>query len=540
MNEYLSSYAMMDSKAVVSYLQGRVMPVAGSDSLQRKSYIDTAILKLNSLISSSEIKEKQAYKIFGCTDLEGMQRKLDEINQSGLLAFSNKALQAFPAIKQAKGVGSSSQADLKRIIEQEFIEYLMNNKQNNASEIIEINEEEMLQTLERFFKSKGTRLTPQKLGITFKQGSTKLIFQKFTKTQKQTLKKHFKTSTKTFASDSGWQEMLTITTEDDLVNSKNQLLSYPYYGLTQEEKKEAETNIELWELFIKAVGRCAGKSKNLIENTMREMGIGAFISSGGSYADIVGIFGELQALAFLKSFNIDTQKARFLGHEKNQSGQKIGIDMALEDIGFQVKNYNTYGSRGIDEGINLRGTYKLSTFLDMISSGLSLGGAKEDLEMFYAMSAFHISIHKDFDTVEKWMDTIKKENLPNLYNAAIAEILPVKQISWIANEQEELATNYFYIVGGTRILPVSKILGLYVLFLKDLREKIYNRRILTSSITKYTGPTYKNYHEDSDNFDFPGYDTIAEGLSINYTINLNIDYILEQVLSKINSQGLEV
>jgi hypothetical protein len=54
--------------------------------------------------------------------------------------------------------------------------------------------------------------------------------------------------------------------------------------------------------------------------------------------------------------------------------------------------------------------------------------------------------------------------LPRLYHGAIAELLPLKQITWIDQNTRSMgqATNAFYIIGGTRILPVSKILSLYI------------------------------------------------------------------------------
>ena len=160
--------------------------------------------------------------------------------------------------------------------------------------------------------------------------------------------------------------------------------------------------------------------------------------------------------------------------------------------------------------------------------------------MFYAMSAFHIAVHKDFQPVAHWMDIVKTQNLPNLYNTAISEILPIKQITWINEEGRQLGQNYFYLIGGTRILPVSFILKLYVKFLQDLKNNLYNRRLISSSISKYTGETYKDYFKNTEDFNFAGYDSISNSLTMNYTINMNIDYALDQVLSRIHGEGIEV
>jgi hypothetical protein len=64
------------------------------------------------------------------------------------------------------------------------------------------------------------------------------------------------------------------------------------------------------------------------------MGVKAFVDAGGSYNDILGIFGELQNMIILYYLAEDTKTARFLGHELDAGGKKIGVDVALASIGF--------------------------------------------------------------------------------------------------------------------------------------------------------------------------------------------------------------
>ena len=60
-----------------------------------------------------------------------------------------------------------------------------------------------------------------------------------------------------------------------------------------------------------------------------------FISTGGSYADIVGVLGELQTLVFLYSLGGKMDNIpSFLGHAVNNKTQKVGVDVALRGIGF--------------------------------------------------------------------------------------------------------------------------------------------------------------------------------------------------------------
>lgn len=538
----ITSYTPMDSTQVIDFLSGRVAPIASSRSERRAEYITSAIAKLKAQASASEAKENEAYLKFGVSSLRQMQQKLDELNANGLLNLSNKALQRFPAIQKAKADSQGafvSAAQLKEQVTKEFETFFFEHYGERLGEAVGITEESVAVFMREFFSDKKIK-TGKNIKFSFKKKDGLLIpvFKKFTKAQKRDLTQAFITEESIGETASGWQDTLTVR-----MNIDNNLVvgQYPYYNLTPEEQQVAIGDQVIWHQFVKAVGQCVTPNvSSIVEGAMREMGVAAFVSAGKSYGDIVGIFGELQALSFLKSFGGQAANTRFLGHTTNAQGQKIGIDMALEDIGFQVKNYNTYGQRNLNEGINLRGTYKLDTFLDLFSSNLSLQGGKDDLEQFYAVSAFHVAINEEFKPVEKWMNTLKTQNLPNLYNTAIAELIPIKQISWVENEVNTIGTNYFYIIGGTRILPVSKILNLYVKFLEDLNQQLYNRRLISSHVTEYSGPTYKQYSADPEGFNFAGYESIANGLSVNYTINLNIDYILQNVLTKIAAEGLEV
>lgn len=77
----------------------------------------------------------------------------------------------------------------------------------------------------------------------------------------------------------------------------------------------------MWEKFKKAIINLVndGEAKAAIKWAMESMGIEAFVLTGGSYNDIVGILGELQGLAIMKYLipNNSTAQARFLGHETN-------------------------------------------------------------------------------------------------------------------------------------------------------------------------------------------------------------------------------
>jgi hypothetical protein len=199
---------------------------------------------------------------------------------------------------------------------------------------------------------------------------------------------------------------------------------------------------------------------------MEEMKVQAFAEVANSSADIIGILGELQSIAILRLITGDERKVTFLGHEVNKDGQKIGIDVALEEIGFQIKNYAIHGSDG-SKNIQLSGDYTLKNFLEQVRNSLN-GIDTDSLKQFYAVSAYHISVAREFNPLRKAMDTIQKDRLPSLYHGAIADLLPIKEISWVDKNTKEMigsGYNVFYLIGGKYIVPISKIINTYILYL---------------------------------------------------------------------------
>ena len=99
-------------------------------------------------------------------------------------------------------------------------------------------------------------------------------------------------------------------------------------------------------------------------------------------------------MAILKHLTKYNTKTEFLGHVLDDNNKKIGIDLALEGIGFQIKNYSTIQTNSGDEVLNLGKDYTLKGFLNIVEKALEDPAAKDVLEMFYAISAYHISADK--------------------------------------------------------------------------------------------------------------------------------------------------
>jgi hypothetical protein len=273
---------------------------------------------------------------------------------------------------------------------------------------------------------------------------------------------------------------------------------------------------------------------------MEYMGVKAFVETGYSYSDVVGILGELQTLVILRALTDGKEiQPTFLGHTLKDS-KKIGVDVALSAIGFQVKNYAMYyGKTGekVSRGINLSGSYTLNNFVKKLN-GFS-DEAKETIEEYYAVTAYHIAVTDPFKRITRRYETIDQK-LSAMYHGEIGNFLPLQVIEGVTEATKGL-TNRFYFIGGKTILPVSSILSVYIEFLKSIgggwKDSPYKRTKLMTVTPHYNGDlTYRQewdyYRGSNPDFSFPGYKNIAANIRMNYNVNLNIDYTLEKIITR--------
>jgi hypothetical protein len=266
---------------------------------------------------------------------------------------------------------------------------------------------------------------------------------------------------------------------------------------------------------------------------MEVMKVESFATAATSQQDVIGIFGELQTMVILAILCPGT-KPSFLGHEKI-GGKKIGVDVALETVGFQVKNYHMYGEKGTDQGIHLRGDYTLNNFLSKLNGAFGSNQINV-LRNYYAITVYHLQATKAFQRVIRRYKPINAK-LDNLYHGAIDNFLPLQEITVnIENEAQRDVQNLFYLIGGERIVPVSKIINLYIIYLERLKEKIRETRLFTTK-RHYQGQTYMDEYDATKkgtDYTFVGYDDITKNTRVSYNINLNIDYTIKEMLSKLD------
>lgn len=539
--EDYGEYGSLTGYGITNFLNNQVRDITAPNRLTNKKYLENSINRLVALRDDAKERERNAYIHLGVTGLSELQKKVDDINQYGLINLSNAALRKMPLIRGMRVTGPTTK-ELTKIINEEFKEWLKSDHNKTGAKLNrvvgQIAEQQIEEAFEQFLLSKvrdgsGKRIRPSEKMIASTRVGEKTHRLTGIKLNAKMLRKY----KHEIGMALGWEknaEQIAVDIDVEVEDPTSYKFDfYPYFlwqDFSEEEQKELLHDEKLWEAFKKKIASCCPEYSEIIKQQMEIMEVGSFATAATSQKDVIGILGELQTMVILAVLCPNTNP-RFLGHEKID-GKKVGVDVALESVGFQVKNYHMYGERDINQGINLGGDYTLNNFLDKLNN--SFGDQQlEILRNYYAITAYHLKTTEKFGRIIRRYKTIDGK-LDNLYHGAISEFLPLQEITLnIEEEGERKFQNAFYFIGGERIVPVSKIINLYIKFLKRLQEQITEIRIFTTK-KHYKGQSYIDEHkakEDGKPYVFVGYDTVAKNMRISYNINLNIDYTLKEMLS---------
>lgn len=538
-----SKHGSLTAWGITEFLNKEVRDITAPNRLTNKNYLQSSIERLTTLREHFKKEEQKAYDKLGVKGgLAELQQEIKKINGSGLINLSNAALKRMPLIK---GMAGPSTKEMEKMIGEEFKQWIINKKgpegvlfNRQINSLAEKKVEEAFETylLGKIRKESGKGIRPPESFLTGVRTGEKTHRLTGVKLNKKMLRKYKNEIGLAFDwkdTNDGMEVKVEVSLEEPVSYKLNY---YPYYlwqDYTTEEQKELLENKEIWERFKKQVANCCPDYSDVIKQQMEAMKVENFATAATSQQDVIGIFGELQTMVILAILCPGT-KPSFLGHEKID-GKKIGVDVALEAVGFQVKNYNMYGERGTDQGIHLRGDYTLNNFLSKLNG--AFGSDQIDvLRNYYAITVYHLQATKAFQRVIRRYKPINTK-LDSLYHGAIDNFLPLQEITVnIENEAQRDVQNLFYLIGGERIVPVSKIINLYIIYLERLKEKIRETRLFTTK-RHYHGQTYIDEHDATkkgEPYTFVGYDDITKNTRVSYNINLNIDYTIKEMLSKLD------
>lgn len=495
--------------------------------------------KLRSLRGQFQSLEQAAYQKMGCNDLSVLQQRINEINSNGIRNFGARVLAAFPVMKEATE-SLLTEAQKLEIINQE-IDKALAGQPSAFSQGIEAIKQDSIWSMEasatdiimsaiqssvqniraggknskvsstsfnKQFTIQGNKLKMSNISSAYKK-ETALLVQMIKGDQSQ---QHIGYNIKV-----QWQDRNTVPTMN----------YYPYYNLTPQQKAEAMSDATTWATFKRKISSLAPQYSSRIYTFMEQIGKEPFFAA--SPANIQGIMGELGAMVMLSVLAPGlpvTYTGNLLNQYDSMKGQQLGVDVFLDDIGFQVKNYTGYGVGGSPTGINLRGEYTLDNFADKIE------GASEDVREIEVLNYFHVQVSSDFSGIRGAIDAIH-ENLNHLYAGSIDQFMPFQQtVQLLQNGPIETQRNLFYLIGGTKIIPTSKIINAYCIQLERVLQQVEGiRNGVGSSFSvksSYSGQTYADYVEGTLPQGY-NYDSVAKGITMSYNINLHIPYLQDLI-----------
>ena len=115
------------------------------------------------------------------------------------------------------------------------------------------------------------------------------------------------------------------------------------------------------------------------------------------------------------------------------------------------------------------------------------------------------------------LTSIERDRLPRLYSGSIADLLPLKELEL---QDGRTMQNVFYLIGGTKIVPVSAILTRFINFLQQIETA---DKVMTAT-PKYSGETITSLKKNSP---FPGYDNIIDATKIKYNVGMGINSTIQ-------------
>lgn len=505
-------------------------------------------------------KEEAVYRSFGVHSIEELQGVIESA-AAQVNNFSACALNSMPAIKQLNP-SSWTEDEVLAAIEENLTAQL-------ESKIDEMTEAQIWETVLSEFDKASQSIRNK--GVDKKSFGKKWQFEKVKDNGRIKIKvrapqgsvryyKKVAISALNLApeGDFGYSGEFKV----DLTSPQpGNLTYYPYFKLTKDQKTQAvSTEGDLiWDNFKQQL-------KALAAPEMRR-GIDDILSSGimvredffaDTPAQIKGVLGELATIAIFST--LSPSSIQYVGNVLNNKGKKIGVDVVLGGAGIQVKNYSGYDTEKGDWGFwSSQESIGLNTFLEKLEAGGGENGRMAALTLgdWYTVRAFHVRATSDEQEDEGKHTFIPTQKRLEIYDRRVKDFLqgyinaflPIEELSAdMLKDGQKLINdgnnfqNLFYFVGGKTLMPVSKILTRYLKYMENLRATV-NTKVAGATNNFYVKMTYKGddyrkyydgakreYHREEFK-DFK-YDNVYNDINIQYKINFDVDYIMDEVLSR--------
>lgn len=501
--------------------------------------LEARLQKLRGLRGEFQSLEQVAFNKMGCSNLTTLQERIDKINASGIRNFGARVLSSVPVMKEATDSMLTEQQKID-IINQEIEKALAGQASAFSSSIEQLKQDAaenmgasatdlilkalQKQTQELRISTKGTEIKTGSFSKQFNLSGNQIKMKKIS----SAYKKETNLLVQMIRGENSQQYIgYNINVQWNERGASPIMNYYPYYNLTPQQRTEALKDEVTWTNFKRKISSLAPEYSSRIYTFMEQIGRENFFAA--SPANIQGIMGELGAMVMLSVLAPGipvTYTGATLNKYESMKGQQLGVDVFLGDIGFQVKNYSGYGTGSSPTGIQLRGEYTLDNFVDKIE------GPSEDIRDLEILNYFHIQASSDFSGVRSLIDSLHN-NLNHVYAASIDEFMPFQQLVQLTESGPvETQRNLFYLIGGTKIVPSSRIINAYCIQLERVLAQVKNIREGVGSTfnvkSSYNGLTYADYIAGNTPKGY-NYDSVAKGITMSYNINLHIPYLQDLI-----------
>ena len=437
-------------------------------------------------------------RVFVVKSVQELQRKIDDLNASGLRNFANEALKQ--AIYSNSGFHMPSSEDVIEGV----IQYMTRNSEATLDTIGETAnlEAKMVNAfttaIEGGRAERSNSTTVKSATITKKiqeiLGGKKVKLDSYKRDIVIFLQKEAEKNDASFV-ESTW----AVNVPD--IETIDVLSFYPYFNLTARQKEIALNTssgdgARAWSNFkqhLISFVHYPDFDVNKANQILDQLGPAAFIQNNTN--GVLGVLGEVQ-VGFIFSI-FPGLKVTMTPNELSARGGKLRADLLIEGAGVQVKNYSSYEYKGL-KGFNLSDTLSFSTIqkravvgdLESLGDYLSVVNYNQPLKTLDDKAPYRI-LYNNL--------TAKSNAFNNILNATLAANIDVffQLFDKIAGENEIVSdafNNLFFVFGGTTIIPTWSLLqSLYnkIVALKEAlasggKGGMANFR----STTSYSGPVW--------------------------------------------------
>lgn len=555
----------MDGKVFITSKE--VIDFVDNFSLSRRGFQSDAEI-FRTLLDELKMKqamfytiEKQAYKALNVSGIQELQKKIDDLNNSGLFQF-----QATYLNKAGNLLSKFASVDDNEIAE------VIANEIADSPELQLMNEEAALnlvkEKLEEIVTKQRNLRTPTssrkrrhyvRKGSKGFEGLAAAIYAKVQgkKIGEVTIPTAYKKELKGYVNNIQEKPegfMWEIDFNDVPAPLEGASMSYyPYFGLTKEQRAEAldlssgSKGAETWANFKKHI--CEVAANTVISNTtiniaMDYLGPAAFIKT--DVAGVQGILGELQMLLIAMYLIGDKSHVVMpsgqLRNELTKNRAELGADVLIDStIGIQVKNYKGYLTEEGHRGFHLKtkpiswdtlverfyfddisdiGTYFAARCYNAPLKGTpppELANSLPAYRHFYEnklnnkTGSLNLAINSFFAAnMDKFLTLVEA------YEIASTGLNPA-----IENDLEGGYLNAFFIFGGEKLIPTSRLLKALINRIEMLYQTLTGRGhgdvVNFSNSISYSGDVWAPREEIGS---YPSMASVLSNIKISTSLNI--------------------